>query len=263
MSGNDPNERHERGRQAFSAMLRSWLVTSGISYSKARAMGSWAMGVSWISSSQLTKMRNDRSYSPAYKFMDAIAAVNQAIRVWREEGPEAARARYGPLTRPLTADLLDGCTWLADPADPSRALDFYDLVGIFVGLKEPPSPLVQPIAADRAATLSDAIGRRLDAWLATRGGLRAGFQELLAHYDVADRERVDRLRDVVIGAAAFDADELEEELPALIWLFSAIEGREFNRRELLDFLQPSSAASGHRETAPRKPAAPQRTPRRR
>lgn len=255
MNGNDPSERYERGREQFSTMFRAWLAISGISYSQIRALGAWAVGANWISTSQLTKMRNDRSYSPHFKFLDALAQCNEAIRVWREEGPEAARARYGPIKRPLAADLLDGCVWLADPEDRTRPLDFLDLCAIFVGKKAAPVISAPPIAADRAAAVSDAIGRRLDSWLAGRGGLRAGFQELLTHYDVADQGRIDRLRDVVIGAAVFDAEELEEELPALIWLFSEIEGRQLNRRELLAWLETSDQSGVQPET----PARRQRT----
>lgn len=261
----DPNERYERGREAFAAMIRSWLATSGISYSKLRALGTWALGASWISTSQLTKTKNDRSYSPHFKYLDALAACNAAIMCWREDGPEAARRIYGPLRRPLTADLLDGCVWLADPDDPGRPLDFLDLCAIFTGRKAAPALAAPPIAADHAARLSDAIGRRLDAWLARRGGLRAGFQELLTHYDVADRDRIDRLRDVIVGSVVLSVDELEEELPSLIWLFSEIEHRQLNRRELLELLDltASTDATGLQGAPPEKPARQPRTPQRR
>ena len=251
----DPVERYNRGREAFSAMFRAWLAVSGLSYNQIRALGLWAVGANWISPSQLTKMRNDRSYSPHFQFLDALAQCNAAIRVWREEGPEAARAIYGPLQRPLTASLLDGCIWLPDPADPTRPLGFLDFCSIFTGLRPAPQIATPPIAADRAAQISDQIGRRLDAWLARRGGLRAAFPELLKLYDVADRDRIDRLRDVIIGLSTYTADELEEELPSLIWLFSEIEGRQFNRRELLAALE----ASGHHDAPPEKPARRQRT----
>lgn len=258
------NDRYDRGREAFGAMLRAWLASSGLSYSQLQALGKWATGgMSWISTSQLTKMRNDRSYSPAYRFIEALAASNEAIRVWREEGPQAARSRYGPLQRPLTAGLMDACIWLPDPASPQRSLGFLDLIAIFVGLQPAPQIAQPAIVEAQASVLSDAIGRRLDQWLAARGGVRAGFQELLTLYDVADLDRIARLRDVVIGVATFSPEQLEEELPALCWLFSAIEQRELNRRELLALLTASPAPSDHRQAAPQTPPGPPPAPRRR
>ena len=244
-------------------MFRAWMALWGLSYSQLRLLGAWAThGLNWICPSQLTKLNNNRAYSPSLHVFDALGHCNEAIWSWHVMGAAVTRQRYGPLPRPLTAAILDECSWIPSTADPDKPMGVLDLVGVFIGLQEIPPMLRPGIADEDAAGLSDAIGRRLDSWLAARGGVRAGFRELLALYDVADAERIERLRDVVIGAATYTSEQLEAELPALCWLFGAIEQQELNRQGLLTLLA-SPDATDHPPARPQTPRRSRSTPRQR
>lgn len=229
----DAKERHDRGRAHLAAVLNHWLHRSGLSHSQAVAISVWEAGERCIQASQLSKLRNEALKTPFLKQFEGLAALNAGIARWHQQGGTAARAARGMLPPEVTAAVMDQAIWLHCPDNPERPLVFRDFCDLFVGNLRLPY-VEKGIVTDPAARMvSDAIGRRLERYLLAQGGVRDGFRRLITHYPTTNQDRINRLRDVVLGQGFWTAEQLQEELLALATLLSAIEGQPVSPTDLL------------------------------
>lgn len=252
----EANERHDRGRQHVAAVINYWLQSSGLSHAQAVAISRWEAKTGYIQSSQLSKLRNGVLRTPFLKQFEGLAALNHGIARWHREGAKAARAENGPLPPEVTASAMDATVVLTHPEWPDEPLRFRDFCELFVGYMALPYVTDLSVSDSRAAAVSDAVGHVLEHYLARQGGLREGFRRLITHYPTTNQQRIDKLRDVVLGQAAWSPEELREESMALCTLLSSVTEREFTRGDLMA-LQATTGSSpvtpgttGVRTTAP-------------
>lgn len=222
-----PSRRHAFGRARLASCLNYWINASpGLSHQQAAAIADWALGESgWLISSQLSHLRNGKISRPGLRYLEALAAINQAIWRWHVHGQEACLQTYGPYTvHKVDPAVLDAATWLHHPDDKTDPLGFADFVEIFTGYLELPYVGVA-LSPSESTDLSQELAALLEHEIAAKGwGMRDAMTNLLAAYPVSDPHRRSKLQAVVLGQANYTSDELEQELMDLAHLFSNLRG---------------------------------------
>jgi hypothetical protein len=222
-----PPRRHEMGRAHAAAALNWWLRKAGLSHNVLSVIADWGLGYpGWLLGSQISHLRNANIRSPGLQTFEALAAANEAIWIWQQQGQEAALRRFGvSASGPLIEDAMAAACWLPHPDDTSHPLLFGDWCELFVGLLRLPYVDQVSIAPAEARHLSDAMGSLLDRWVAESGlGLRDGLARLQGLYPDQQPEPLARLRALALGTRPLQARELESELPNLATLVSRLRG---------------------------------------
>lgn len=215
-----------KGRVHLASLLNWWMAQSSWSHNGMGAIADWATGErKWLSSPQLSHIRNANVKQVGFQNLLALGAVNQAVHCWKEQGERDAVRRYGPFSRHgVTEDLMHGSIWLKHP-DHGAPLVFHDFCDVFVGLLEIPYVSEVVISPHETRALTEEIAHLLDRLTAQTGlGLRAGMAEILRHYPISDPDRVARLEAVILGRHIYTQAECEEELFALSQLVADMRG---------------------------------------
>jgi len=91
------SRRHVQGRQHLSAVVNFWLAKANLSHEQLGSIADWAMSEKgWLSSPQISHLRNGSVVKPSHKNLDALGGANEAIWRWQQRGPEECMRRYGP-----------------------------------------------------------------------------------------------------------------------------------------------------------------------
>lgn len=216
-----------KGRVHLASLLNWWMGQSSWSHAQMGAVADWATGErKWLSSPQLSHIRNANVKQVGFQNLLGMGAVNQAVHCWHEQGERDAIRRYGMFSRHgITEELLAGSAWLRHPQREKEPLQFHDFCDVFVGLLEIPYVSEVVISPHETRTLTDEIAQLLDDLTAQTGlGLRGGMAEILRHYPIKDTDRIERLQSVILGQYVYSQSECEEELFALSQLVSDLRG---------------------------------------
>jgi len=213
------SRRHVAGRQHLSAALNFWLARSGLSHEQLGAIADWAMSEKgWLSSPQISHLRNGSVGKPSHKNLDAIGGANEAIWLWQRRGPEVCLRRYGPHSAyRIQPEWLDGASWLHHPEHTDEALNYADFCDLQAGYLTLPylgeinlSPSEAKILSQALADLFDRLAQER---LADGQTMRQALEAVLAAYpQSAGIDRRNHLRDVILGTADYSKAELEKEL---------------------------------------------------
>lgn len=223
----NPSRRYELGRSHFANTLNWWMIRCGISHAQLGSIADWAMREDGtLISSQISHLRNANIRNPSLLAFDALGAANQAIWLWRTAGSEVAIKQFGTSgLEPPTAELLDRIDWLPQPEQPDQPLRFAQWCELFCGLLQLPYVDRVVVPPQEARQLSDELGRLLDQLVSETGmGMREGMAEILKLYPVADSNRINRLRGVILGHEHYNHSQVEEELFAISELVAQLRG---------------------------------------
>jgi len=213
------SRRHLLGRQHLSAVLNFWLARSGLSHDQVGSIANWAMSErGWLSSPQLSHLRNGSVVKPSHRNLDAIGGANEAIWLWQQRGPEVCMRRYGPHSAYRIEDAwLTDAIWLHHPVHKDEALcyaDFCDLQAGYLVL-----PYLGEVNLSPSETkalnqaLADLFDRLAQERLSEGQSLRQALDTVLAAFpSTASRDRREHLRNVILGTADYTKAELEKEL---------------------------------------------------
>lgn len=219
----------------MASVLNWWVRRCGFTHTMVTALAAWVCGDStWLQGSQLSHLRNNRMRTPQFKLFEGISGVNEAIATWRLQGKTACLKEWGPLPSQAPAEYaLDNATYLWHPEKGEECpLVFHDFCDLFAGRLRLTYVDDSCVSPGQSKVISDRIGEELDRWLAERGGMRAGMQELLEMYPVRDHSRISKLQQVILGADSYTSAELDEELFALTELFGQMWGEPLDSKAL-------------------------------
>ena len=221
-------ERHERGIAQVPALVNYWLGRSGLSHDRMATIAAWGMGEPGIlDPSWLSRARNSRNAQGAsWKNTDALAAANEAIWLWKTQGPEAARAKLGPQSSwGIDEKWLDAAEWLPVPGQPDQPLRFPELASVFVGHLQLPYLATALLTPGEARQASERLAALLNAVAVERGwSPREAKAEVEDAYPTTDAARQRRLQAVILGDEQLSREELESELHALAELLRVLRG---------------------------------------
>lgn len=255
----ESTERHDQGRLHFAAVMNFWVSRSNLSHSQVAAIAAWGAGEdSLLHTSQVSKLRNAVMATPFLKLFEGLEGMNSAVWTWQLQGPDAAREQFGPLPRVVAPAEMDGAIWLADPRSPARPLGFCGLLEVFVGRLTLPYVASLQVSPSEAQVVSDAIGERLDQWLSQQGGTREGFRRLQAALPDSPAPEMARLRQLVIGSAAYQADEIADLMPWLADVLNLTVEQPLTAAEWLAELRGPDRGRDNRPAEVRRRPAPRR-----
>jgi hypothetical protein len=213
------SRRHLQGRQHLSAVLNFWLARAGLSHEQLGSIADWAMSEKgWLSSPQISHLRNGSVVKPSHKNLDALGGANEAIWLWQLRGPEVCLRRYGPHSAYRIQEAwLTNAIWLHHPEHTDEALNFADFCDLVAGYLTLPYLGDVNLSPSEAKALSQALADLFDRLAQERLGegqsMRQALDGVLAAYpSAATRDRRDHLRDVILGSADYNKAELESEL---------------------------------------------------
>lgn len=213
------SRRHLLGRQHLSAVLNFWLARSGLSHDQIGSIANWAMSEKgWLSSPQLSHLRNGSVVKPSHRNLDAIGGANEAIWLWQKRGPEVCMRRYGPHSAYRIEDAwLTDAIWLHHPVHTDEALCYADFCDLQAGYLMLPYLGEVNLSPSETKALNQALADLFDRLAQERLGegqsLRQALDTVLAAYpSTASRDRREHLRNVILGTADYTKAELEKEL---------------------------------------------------
>ncbi len=213
------SRRHLLGRQHLSAVLNFWLSRSGLSHDQIGSIANWAMSErGWLSSPQLSHLRNASVVKPSHRNLDAIGGANEAIWLWQQQGPEVCMRRYGPHSAYRIEDAwLSDAIWLHHPVHTDEALCYADFCDLQAGYLVLPYLGEVNLSPSETKTLNQALADLFDRLAQERlsegQSLRQALDIVLAAYpSTASRDRREHLRNVIFGIAVYTKAELEKEL---------------------------------------------------
>lgn len=225
------SRRHVAGRQHLSAALNFWLARSGLSHEQLGAIADWAMSEKgWLSSPQISHLRNGSVGKPSHKNLDAIGGANEAIWLWQRRGPEVCLRRYGPHSAyRIQPEWLDGACWLHHPEHTDEALNYADFCDLQAGYLTLPYLGEINLSPSEAKLLSQALADLFDRLAQERltdgQTMRQALEAVLSVYPAsAGVDRRNHLRDVILGTADYSKAELEKELFMLAETVRALRG---------------------------------------
>lgn len=213
------SRRHLMGRQHLSAALNHWLARSGLSHEQLGSIADWAMSEKgWLSSPQISHLRNGSVGKPSHKNLDAIGGANEAIWLWQKRGPEVCLRRYGPHSAyRIQPDWLDNAIWLHHPEHTDEALCYADFCDLQAGYLTLPYLGEVNLSPSEARSLSQALADLFDRLAQERltegQTMRQALETVIAAYPAsASPDRRKHLRDVILGISDYSRPELEQEL---------------------------------------------------
>jgi hypothetical protein len=213
------SRRHIQGRQHLSAVLNYWLARSNLSHEQLGSIADWAMSEKgWLSSPQISHLRNGSVIKPSHKNLDAIGGANEAIWLWQHRGPEVCLRRYGPHSAyRIEEDWLTKAIWLHHPEHTDEALNYADFCDLQAGYLVLPYLGDVNLSPSEARLLSQALADLFDQLAQERlvegQSMRQALDAVLAAYPAtATKDRREHLRGVILGTADYTKPELEKEL---------------------------------------------------
>ena len=213
------SRRHLIGRQHLSAVLNFWLNRCGLSHEQLGSIADWAMSEKgWLSSPQLSHLRNGSVVKPSHRNLDALGGANEAIHLWQQCGPQVCLKRYGPHSAYRIEDQwLNNAIWLHHPVHTDEALCYADFCDLQAGYLTLPYLGEVNLSPSEARNLSQALADLFDRLAQERMGegqsMRQALDTVLAAYpSSASPDRRDHLRSVILGTADYSKSELEKEL---------------------------------------------------
>jgi len=129
------SRRHVQGRQHLSATLNWWLARSNLSHDQVGAIADWAMSEKgWLSSPQLSHLRNGAVIKPSHRNLDALGGLNEAIWLWQRRGAQVCLRRYGPHSAyRIQEEWLNDAKWLHHPEHTDEPLNYADFCELQAG----------------------------------------------------------------------------------------------------------------------------------
>ena len=239
----DQSHNHPRfvqGRKRLAGVVRLLLDDNQLSHADMVELYRWAAPDTgtWLSTSQLSTLRNAKLPKPGPQLFDVLGEVN--LRLAQLAGDDSPAVRKlsdaGPLPTNLRR-LRDEPPFFLKNPETGLAMDAGDLFRLFIGRLE--------FDDDRlgmdALVKSDEIARRLSEdlamwaqrWMLGQGLLLTEAKgKILNAYEVADPKRQQRLWSVLLKERAFTGQELTEELDGLRFLVGRLErGSALSHRE--------------------------------
>lgn len=211
-------KRHQAGQERLSSLVSYWLRRSGLSLRQFGAIVDWGLGEGgWLPSGQVSHLSRGNIQKVSIRYLDALAAANHAIWLWKTHGRERAIADLGPFqVWGVEAHWLDDAEWLPAPEQPELELDLGDLAQVVAGRLELPYLAGPQLTPNEGQLMVRELGWLLDQLVQGLGlSPRASMDALLAAYPGDDPKRRELLRDLLLGDAELSTAELQEELAGL------------------------------------------------
>jgi hypothetical protein len=203
-------------------VVNFWLAKANLSHEQLGSIADWAMSEKgWLSSPQISHLRNGSVVKPSHKNLDALGGANEAIWRWQREGPQECRRHYGPQSAYRIQDeWLSNAIWLHHPENNDKAINYADFCSLQAGYLVLPYLGEVNLSPSEAKALSQALADLFDQLAQERlnevQSMRQALDVVLAAYpSSASRDRREHLRSVIMGSADYSRPELEKELPFL------------------------------------------------
>ena len=221
-------------------MLNDWVASTTLKNAQFARVANDALGSVRLHATQLANLRHGLAKSISPYAFDALGALNAAAcakhcgdKAFEHTNPRLERdiAYVRPL---LNSD--------------GTAVSTQQLMAQFLGLAacvEPPEMLAKPAPKfDADSLLVQNIGGIILAeLLKTSPDKISAVTQAIIHYPSKDAEKLDRLKQVILGEDYFDEEELEDALPALRLMLQDLTEERWSIERLLDLAKTATPSS--------------------
>jgi hypothetical protein len=228
--GTDYSAIYARGNRTFSLLFTRWMDTNGWSHPVMVLLAKGCLdGMGWLHSSQISSLRQGKTVNPGPRTFYAVERLNYFLHRYATERkliPGTSSSNFYADPWPVTENgAPPGVGWWVE---------------IFCGVREPADIDLRQhfFTQDQADELTGRWATLVRKLLRDRDlDLITDLDRVLRqHYPARDVERVESLREVIIGKATWGPDALTRELPAISTLTAGI-GGPVSETELLDKLK--------------------------
>jgi hypothetical protein len=235
--------RFVKGREKLAGVLRLLLEENRLSHAEMVELYRWSCPdtKTWLSTSQLSSLRNAKLPKPGPQLFDCLGEINLRLaQLAGDDSPEVkALEDPGPLPTNLKR-LRDAPPFFIQNQLTRLAMDAGDLFRLYIGRLDYEDARLDRDALvksdQEAGRISHDLATFVQQWQVEQGVLLMDVKgKVLASYGVADPKRQDRLWSVLLGESRYTGKELAEETDALRFLVgrlargSALTHREFDR----------------------------------
>ena len=230
-----------QGREQLAFVVRLLLVENRLSHVQMQDLYRWSAPAtaSWFASSQVSALRNAHLPKPGAQLFVAIAEINLRLAQLAGDDSPAVKAldACGPLPTNLKK-LRDTKPFYVTNPDTGLPMDVGDLFLLYCGklVIEQDLHSLSFYTAQEAKELSGQIAVWAQRWMVKQGLIPLlGRAKIMECYPAKEKERQERIWDVVLSQQEFTADEVLEEADSLRFLVgcidrgSALTVREFDR----------------------------------
>lgn len=229
-----------QGRQRLAVLVELLLRENSLSHADLQALYRWSCPetASWFASSQVSSLRNAKLPKPGAQVFMAIAEINLRLAQLAGDDSPAVKelSSCGPLP-PKLKRLKDIKPFFVVNPKTGFPMDVGDIFKVYCGKIDIDGEEFTRMGNSYTKLEAKELSGQLAVW-AQRWMVKQGLIPLLArtqvmdHYPIKNKERQDRLWDVILGQQEFTAKELVEEVDALRFLIGGIERESaFNIRE--------------------------------
>lgn len=217
------------GRQRLARAVGLILSNNGLSHSELEALAAWAApdpeAGSWLAKSQISTILNAKLPKPGAQIFLSLAMINHALADFA-----AGRKPPKPLPPKLRRLAVEPGAWfLAHPitGEPCDGGDWFE---IYCGVltTDELEDLPQIYSRETAVIASEKLALLAQGWMVQeRLNWARGREEIASLYNQSrNRERRERLLQVLAGDRHYSGPELDEERDALRFLVGDLLGRE-------------------------------------
>ena len=225
------------GRQRLARAVALLLTRNELSHSELDQLAAWAatdeQSGAWLAKSQISTILNAKLPKPGGQIFLSLAQINRAFA-----DLAAGRTPAKPLPPRLRRLAVEPGPWfLAHPVS-GQPLTSGDWFMIYSGelTTDELEDLPEIFGQETAVAASEKLALLAQGWMAEqRLSWRAGREQIASLYQPKDRERRERLLEVLSGDRTFTGSELDQEREALRFLIGrlldrdALSVREFDR----------------------------------
>lgn len=230
----DQSHNHPRfvkGRKRLAGVVRLLLDDNRLSHADMVELYRWSAPDTgaWLSTSQLSTLRNAKLAKPGPQLFDVLGEVN--LRLAQLAGDDSPAVRKLPDAGPLPTTLKrlrDEPPFFLKNPETGLAMDAGDLFRLFIGRLEFDDDRLGLDALvksdDVAKRLSDDLALWAQRWMLGQGLLPIEAKgKILNAYEVTEPKRQQRLWSVLLKERAFTGQELTEEIDGLRFLVGRLE----------------------------------------
>lgn len=216
------------GRKRLARALSLLLSRNDLSHSELDQLAAWAspdeQSGAWLAKSQISTILNAKLPKPGGQIFLSLAQINRSLAELA-----AGRTPAKPLPPKLRRLAVEPGPWfLAHPIS-GQPLSSGDWFMIYTGelTTDELEDLPEIYSQETAVMASEKLALLAQGWMAgQRLSWRAGREEIASIYQPRDRERRERLMEVLEGGRTFTGSELDEEREALRFLVGRLLGRD-------------------------------------
>lgn len=228
------SDRLAGGIVTFSKAMRMLLNRNDLTHEKLVELSKWCnpWGQTWLSTSQVSNLRTGQLKKAGPQTLDCLGQIN--LRLAELAGDRSPEVLNLPDFGLMPSNLRPPQPYFLKHAATGHPLDAGGLFMVWIGYWHPEGIGSSHVSDKEARQLSQNIERIVQSWARDkRLTLKDAMDIAIVAYGVDQKERQQKLKNVICGFDTYSGEELADELGALGDMLGLIDSEEVRADDVL------------------------------